>query len=204
MRSFVPYSVEEMEWLEANRLLVLSDYHSGFCAAFGRSDVSKDNLRSLRQRKGWKTGRRMQKGMPAPWRKGKKLNIQANPSWFKPGRPAHNKNAPGHEAIDDGYVRMVVDQPHPVTGVANHRVYKHRWRWEEENGPIPAGHLLKCRDGNRQNTDPSNWFLVPAGVLSRMVGGRGVRDFDRAPEELRPTIVALATLDYTIAKRRKA
>ena len=39
----IPYSVEEMAWLEANRLLPISDYHAGFVAQFGRDDVSAAN-----------------------------------------------------------------------------------------------------------------------------------------------------------------
>jgi hypothetical protein len=32
------YSAEEMAWLEANRLMAISDYHRAFSERFGRSD----------------------------------------------------------------------------------------------------------------------------------------------------------------------
>lgn len=53
----VLYSAEEMAWLEANRAMVISDYHRAFCAAFGRGDISAAHLHGLRKRKGWKVGR---------------------------------------------------------------------------------------------------------------------------------------------------
>jgi len=56
-RSPISYSPAQMAWLEANRTLVISDYHRAFCEAFGRSDVSAAHLHGLRKRKGWKVGR---------------------------------------------------------------------------------------------------------------------------------------------------
>lgn len=53
----IAYSADEMAWLEANRSLVISDYHVAFVAAFERDDVSATNLHGLRKRKGWKVGR---------------------------------------------------------------------------------------------------------------------------------------------------
>ena len=53
----IPYSIDEMAWLEANRAMVISDYHAAFCVAFGRDDISAANLHGLRKRKGWKVGR---------------------------------------------------------------------------------------------------------------------------------------------------
>lgn len=53
----ISYSDAEMAWLEANRTLVISDYHQAFQAAFERPDVTAANLHGLRKRKGWKVGR---------------------------------------------------------------------------------------------------------------------------------------------------
>lgn len=46
-----------MSWLEANRLMIISDYHRAFQAKFPRDDVTAANLHQLRKRKGWKVGR---------------------------------------------------------------------------------------------------------------------------------------------------
>lgn len=56
-RPAIRYSNEEMAWLEANRAMVISDYHKAFVAAFGRDDIGHGHLHSLRKRKGWKVGR---------------------------------------------------------------------------------------------------------------------------------------------------
>lgn len=58
----ISYSAAEMRWLEANRTMVISDYHRAFCAAFGRADVAAANLHSLRKRKGWKIGADLARG----------------------------------------------------------------------------------------------------------------------------------------------
>jgi hypothetical protein len=79
-------------------------------------------------------------------------------------------------------------------------VHKHRWLWEHKNGRIPDGHKLKCLDGNKINTDPSNWECVPNGILSRL----NKRGYEDAPPELKPAIMAVAKLEHSLhtAKRR--
>lgn len=73
----------------------------------------------------------------------------------------------------------------------------HVIRWEAEHGPVPPGMALKCLDGNRQNTDPENWEAIPRGMLPRLAGGRWNRlPYDSAPDELKPTIMAIAKLDH--------
>lgn len=56
-RGAIPYSTAEMEWLEANFRMVISDYHRAFVSLFGRIDVEMTHLHQLRKRKGWKVGR---------------------------------------------------------------------------------------------------------------------------------------------------
>jgi hypothetical protein len=79
--------------------------------------------------------------------------------------------------------------------------FKHVLLWEEKNGPVPKGHRLKCIDGNKTNTDPSNWECVPNGVLSRL----NKRGFNDAPFALKPTIMAVAKLEHALSegKRRR-
>ncbi len=45
---------------------------------------------------------------------------------------------------------------------------QHRHRWQQEHGPIPAGYLLRCRDGDTLNTDPANWRLVSKAENARL------------------------------------
>lgn len=266
-RGRIAYTVAEMEWLNTNRMMVISDYHRAFqvefdrpdvlqihlhglrkrlgwkvgrkegrtkgrrlkyteaeiawlrdhctmeinawCAAFreafAHDDATPAKLHSLRKREGWKTGRTGQfdKGS-VPWSKGRKLPFNPNSAvtQFKKGQMPHNHRGPGHESIDeDGYVWIVTDRRNPWTGASTWRVHKHRWLWEQANGPVPEGMVLKCL-GDKQNTDPSNWELVPIGLLPRL-NGKSNRNYDRAPAELKPTIMAVAKLEHAVAARRK-
>ncbi|WP_167706607.1 HNH endonuclease [Sphingobium fuliginis] len=211
---WIAYSPDEMEWLEANRLMVISDYHRAFCETFGRGDVSLSNLHSLRKRKGWATGRsgHFVKG-EAPHNKGKPCepgkggrHPNARRTQFKKGQTPHNTNYLGHERIStDGYVEISVEERNPHTGYERRYVLKHKWLWEQANGPVPEGHALKCLDSNPLNTDPSNWEPVPRGVLARLNGGRfrTTLAYDEASPELKPLVMASAKLKHAAQTARK-
>jgi hypothetical protein len=209
----IRYSADEMAWLEAHRLLPISDYYAAFTAAFCRDDVSAQNLHALRKRKGWKTGRtgHFEKGRE-PWSKGRKCppgkggrHPNAVKTQFRKGNRsgiAARVYVPiGTERIRDGYLVRKINDDFPLQA---------RWRgvhllnWEAINGPLPKGHALKCLDGNRLNCDPSNWEAVSRGVLARLNGGRTKRrlPFDQAAEELKPTVMALAKLEQRAMEAR--
>lgn len=43
----------------------------------------------------------------------------------------------------------------------------HRVLWEKENGPIPEGHILRCRSDDTTNPEPENWELITKGEHAR-------------------------------------
>lgn len=207
------YSDAEMAWLEANCTLVISEYHRGFCEAFDR-DVSAVNLHALRKRKGWKTGRTgcfekgsvpHNKGVPcAEGRGGRHPN--ARKTQFQKG---HGRSGVavqlykpiGTERYDkNGYLQRKVNDGFPL---------QRRWRfvhvinWEAVNGPVPKGYALKCLDGNKLNTDPTNWEAVPRALLPRLAGGTRKQHvaYDDAPAELKPAILSVAKLEYELRRR---
>ncbi|MDR3473366.1 MAG: HNH endonuclease signature motif containing protein [Devosia sp.] len=206
------FGSEEIAWLEANYTLPITEYHSAFVTAFQREDVRPQNLHALRKRMGWKTGRTgcfvkgqapLNKGIQCPpGTGGRHPNSQR--TQFRIGALPHNTKGAGHERIDrkDGYIILIVDEPNPWTGAATRPVHKHRWLWEKLHGPIPIGMALKCLDGNRLNTDPSNWELVPRALLPRL-NARFGRGYDEAPPELKPTILAVAKLEHRARELRK-
>ncbi len=209
------YSSAEMAWLEANRLLPISEYAAAFAVRFGR-DVSATNLHALRKRKGWKTGRTghfakgeapHNKGVPCPPGVGGR-HPNARRNQFRKGDLPHTFRGAGHERIDDkdGYVVMIVAETNPWTGAATRPVLKHRYLWEQVNGPLPDGHCLKCLDGDKTNTDPENWEAIPRALLPRLNGGRGktLVAYDEAPSELKPTILACARLHHRAKAAREA
>lgn len=203
----IRYSQAEMTWLERNRTMVISDYHSAFVARFGRNDVSAGNLHALRKRKGWKTGRTgyFEKGQD-PHNKGKPFNPPGSEKGrFKKGNLPHNTHYLGHERVSkDGYVEISVDETNPHTGFERRYVLKHRWLWEQMNGPVPEGMALKCLDGDKANTDPSNWKLIPRALLPRLSGGRWHKPYEAYEPEIRPTVLTVAELEHAARTKRKA
>lgn len=207
----ITYTDAELSWLKANRKMSIAEYHKAFCAKFG-SAVSAVNLNAIRKRKGWRTGRTgcFEKGI-VPHNKGKPFPAARQPSCaknqFKKGNLPHNTNYLGHERVSkDGYVEISIDEMNPHTGFERRYVLKHRWTWEKQHGPVPDGMALKCKS-DRLDTDPSNWELVPRAILPRLNGGRHKTKlaYDEAPEEIRPTIMAVAKLEHHIlTKRRRA
>lgn len=198
------YSATEIAWLRKNCTMVIGDFHRSFCAQFNRTDVTATALNKLRKKEGWKTGRTGQfdKGS-VPWSKGKKIgnNPGSARTQFKPGGLPHNTKYEGHERVGThGYVEISVAETNPHTGFERRYVLKHRWLWEKAHGPIPEGMVLKCTSTNAHNTDPSNWELVPRGLLPRL-NGRSGRGYDDAPDELKPTIMAVAKLEHQLRER---
>lgn len=200
------YSEAEMQWLRDNCTMEIKEYHRAFCERFDCNDVTASALHSLRKRFGLKTGRtgRFNKG-DAPWSKGKKLgnNPGSARTQFKKGRRsgvALDQYKPiGFERVTDGYLVRKINDGLPLQA---------RWRavhilnWEQANGPIPNGHCLKCLDGDTLNVALSNWELVPRGLLPRLNGKSG-RNYDRAPDEIKPTIMAVAKLEHRLRQKEE-
>lgn len=202
----ISYSASELLWIEATRAWPRRAAHAVFCAQFGRRDVSLDNYISLCKRKGWLTGRdgRFAPGA-VPATKGRKMpyNAASARTQFKKGQAPPNTKPLGHERITkDGYVEISVAETNPYTGYQRRYVHKHRHLWEQANGPVPEGMCLKSLDGDKTNTDPANWVVIPRALLPRL-NGRFGRNYDEAPPELKPTIMAIARLEHSARTARK-
>jgi hypothetical protein len=200
------YSAAEVAWLRDNHAMKIADWHRGFCERFNRTDVTKSALNSFRKKHKWKTGRdgRFNKGA-VPWSRGKKIgnNPGSARTQFKKGDKPHNAKPFGYEHVrTDGYVEISVAQTNPYTGSSRWMIRKHVWLWEQQHGPVPEGMALKCK-GDRRNADPSNWELVPVGLLPRLNAKSG-RNYDKAPSELKPTIMAVAKLEHRLAQKTRA
>lgn len=93
------------------------------------------------------------------WNQGMKgLDTGGHAGHFKPGQRPASWNPVGHERVSqcDILERKVTD-----TGVTR-RDYRsvHSLVWEEHNGPIPAGHIVVFRDGDRRHFDIDNLELI--------------------------------------------
>lgn len=193
------FTPEQCDWLRSNGTLSRSELAGAFHAAHPTSSATLAQLVAWRKRNGVKTGRdgRFKKGH-TPWTKGRKIGSHPNSAktQFKKGQTPHNAMPIGTERVnEDGYVLICVDRPNPYTGARTHMAFKHRELWEAQNGPVPPHHVLKCLDGDKTNCDPANWECLPTGMLSRLNGKSG-RNYDAAPKELKPTIMAIAQLEH--------
>jgi hypothetical protein len=202
------YSARELAFIERNCTMTISHLHAAFVRKFRRDDISAVNLHALRKRKGWRTGRTgcFEKGI-IPHNKGKPHPAARHPNaarhHFKKGHLPHNTNYLGHERVSkDGYVEISIADTNPCTGFERRYVLKHRWLWEQKNGPMPDGTALKCK-GDKSDCDPSNWQLVPRALLPRL-NGRFGRGYDEAPNELKPAIMAVVRIEHRIREKRRA
>ena len=205
----IPYSAEELVWIEERKELPRAEAHNQFCATWERDDVSLENFKALCNRRGWKTGRtgRFEIGQEAH-NKGKPMSPETKAKVmltnFKLGNVPHTYRGPGHESIDeDGYVYLIIADDNARTKTKTSRVLKHKHLWEQANGPVPEGYALKCLDGDRTNTDPANWQAIPRALLPRLAGGRGKRlAYDQASAEIKPALLTLAKLAHATKKAR--
>jgi len=208
----VEYSLLEEVFLEVRADLPRAELHRQFVEMFDRPDVTIEQIKSLCSRRGWLTGRTgaFEKGQ-APHNKGKAMPAETKAklegTWFRKGNVPHTVKHLGHERTNkDGYLEISVAKPSP-SGFPRSYVLKHVWRWEQANGPLPKGHALKCLDGDKTNTDPSNWTPVPRALLPRLAGwkGRGnpVLAYDAAEPEVRPALLTIAKLEHAAREARK-
>jgi hypothetical protein len=126
------------------------------------------------------------------YNKGQKVSAETyekiKQTMFQKGSLPKNTQYDGHERITkDGYIMIRIRK--------GKYVLKHKNEWEKVNGPIQAGHCLKCIDGNIKNTVPENWKLISRGenMLQNSIY--------RFPPELTRTIKVLAKLKRKINEK---
>jgi hypothetical protein len=200
----ITYSAEELAWIEAHCREDRRAAHAAFVVRFGRATLTLQNFNALCKRNGWVTGRtgRFAPGNP-PANKGKKMPFHPNSAAtrFKKGNLPHNTKYLGHERVSkDGYVEISIDAVNPHTGFERRYVLKHKYLWEHKHGPLPDGMCLKCLDGDRTNTDPSNWQAIPRAMLPHLGGRYGI-DYDSAEPEVKPAILAIAKLKHAVNEK---
>jgi hypothetical protein len=110
-----------------------------------RSHVARHN------RGGFKKGHKS-------WNKGMKgLQIGGVETRFRKGNLPKN-------TLYDGATRVRQkngESPYVFERVSLGRwVLQHRLNWERAHGPIPKGHILRCKTADTLNTAPENWCLT--------------------------------------------
>jgi len=128
-----------------------------------------------------------------PWNKGTKGQglTGANKTSFRKGNVPANRKPDGSERIEKDYVMIKVRERNPYAGFPTRYKAKHVHIWEQIHGPVPDGHAVIFKDGDKLNFDPDNLALVSRSELLRL-NKHGYKD---APEEIKPSILALARLE---------
>lgn len=139
-----------------------------------------------------------EKGSTA-WNTGTKGATTANATSFKKGSTPANQQPFGHERIctKDGYILIKVDEINPNTGFRGHYRHKHVVLWEQANGPVPAGHVVTFKNGDKRDLSDENLALVKRSTLCRYNKKR----VNSLPKELIPTMKNIVGLEIEIAKK---
>lgn len=138
-------------------------------------------------------GTRFSKGHKT-WNAGMKgLQMGGQETQFKPGhrggRAEQVYQPIGTERVRDGYLYRKLRDEGPM-----HKRWEmvHRLNWEAVNGPIPDGHVVVFRNGNRMEVDVKNLELISRAELTRR------NSIHRYPREVKDLIRLNAKLQRTI------
>lgn len=135
------------------------------------------------------------KGLRRPgWSPGRMRETQFRKGQMS-GAAAHRFKPVGSERTIDGYLyRKVAAVPGPWT--QNWKLI-HRLLWESLHGPIPPGHAVVFKNGNRTDIRPDNLELIPRrGLMAR-------NTVHNLPKPLAQTVQLLGALRRKINRKAK-
>jgi hypothetical protein len=125
-----------------------------------------------------------------PWNKGIKYIAGGNSqrTQFKKGRKPHTWKPVGYiRTTTDGYREIKISD----TGITRRDyVGLHRLEWEKHHGPVPKGHVVIFKDGNKQNTHISNLECLSRAELSKL----NANAYTQMPDETKPAVLTLSKL----------
>ncbi len=135
------------------------------------------------------------------WNKGVKGYMGANATSFKTGNAPPNRKPLGTERIcsKDGFILIKIAETDPHTGFPTRYKHKHVWLWEQTNGPVPEGHVVAFRDGNKLNCVLENLMMITRAELLAL----NLHNYKDAPDEIKPTILALAKVEAKAGVRSR-
>lgn len=126
-----------------------------------------------------------------PMNKGKKMVDWCSPESIERIKKGQFKkgNLPYNTAEQDGEIRVRLDHPERngkpykfIRVALGEWVLYHRWLWEQANGAIPEGHVLRFKDGDSMNCVLDNLEVIPFSKNMEL------NTIHRFPKELIETI----------------
>ncbi len=188
-RSFTDEQVaflrEQFTTLTRSELTVAFNQHFG-------TDKTKNQIVAFLKNHKIRSNRdgRFQKGQVS-WNTGTKGVMKPNSGSFQKGSRPVNHRPVGSERVNvEGYIEIKTAEP-------NVWDLKQRVVYEREHGPIPEGHNVRFRDGDRLNCEPDNLILVD-NRENALLNQR--YKMNHQPLEHRDTLVLLARLDVKAAR----
>lgn len=116
------------------------------------------------------------------WNSGTKGLMKPNSGSFKKGEKAPNHMPVGSERINgDGYADIKIADPDVW-------LPKHRVLWESVNGPIPDGHIIRFKNGDKTEIEIDNLILVNRAEH----GYLNCIDFNNYLPEYKDTVLLIA------------
>jgi hypothetical protein len=166
-------------------------------------NISLEKMKSLMANRHINSGRTgyFPKGHE-PWNYGTKGQglTGANCGSFEKGHtPANTRPLYSERVSKDGHIEIKVPERNPHTGCPTRFRHKHVWLYEQENGPVPKGHVVIFQDGDKRNFQPANLITVRRAELARL-NQNGYTD---APAEIKPAILARARLQTKIGDMQR-
>ena len=138
----------------------------------------------------------------SPWNKGIPFESGGRSplTRFKAGGVPLNTQPIGTEVVDSyGYRKRKVRDDKPGGKAYRNWRFVHVIVWEQHNGPLPKGHIVRFRDSDNTNASPSNLVALTRGenaVINRWMA------MGELPEGGMDVLITLAKLK--IAQRKRA
>lgn len=164
-RPHIIYTPEQERYLTDNQKVARKTLAKMFNKKFN-THLSKNNIKAKCTRMGLKAGH---DGLFKPGHKpvtaGTKGICGQHPNsrktQFSKGSKPSTIKPIGHERLHvHGYIMIKADIINPHTGAHGYYVLKHKWNWEQVNGKVPKGHVLRFIDGDKTNCDLDNLDLI--------------------------------------------
>ena len=173
-------------------LTIKQVYHKARCMNLKKSAAFRTTIESGCFRTGHKIGlsNRFQVGN-APFNKGRAYHAvgRSAETHYRAGHIPHNTMPTGAVMTDSsGYLKQKIAD--------NHWEYVHRLVWEKAHGPIPDGHIVIFKDGDKSHIALDNL----ACISQRENMQRNA--IHRYPDELKKTILAVAKLNKIIEDKQ--
>lgn len=122
---------------------------------------------------------------------------------FHKGHLPPNTKPVGYERINvNGYIEVKIKMRPSHPSCNDNFVPKHRLVWEQANGPIPEGHIITFKDGNKLNTDLENLMLI-SQADNAVMNKCGLRTTDPEAAESAVLISKVKRKQYELKRKLK-